>query len=78
VSTSAYILMNVNAGKAKEIQEIIGVIDDVKSIDTVSGPYDLIAIIETSDHNRLAKIVVEEIQSIDGVEKTITCNVLNI
>lgn len=78
MSTTAYVLINVTAGRSKQIKEMLSVMDDIITVDTVAGPYDLIATVETSDYNRLAKTVMEEIQSIDGVEKTITCNVLNI
>lgn len=78
MSARAHVLINVTAGKSKQIRETIAMVDGVLSVDTVAGPYDLIATIEASDYNKLAKIVMDEIQGIDGVVKTITCNVLNL
>jgi DNA-binding Lrp family transcriptional regulator len=74
----AHVLINVTAGKSKQIKETIAMIDGVQNIDTVAGPYDIIATIEAQDYNKLAKIVMDEIQSIDGVMRTITCNVLTV
>ena len=78
MSARAHVLINVTAGKSKQIKETISMIDGVMNVDTVAGPYDLIATIEAMDYNRLAKIVMDEVQSIDGVVRTITCNVLNV
>jgi DNA-binding Lrp family transcriptional regulator len=78
MSATAYILISCKAGTSKQIKEIISVIDGVETVDAVAGPYDLITIIQTEDYNSLAKIVMDEIQSIDGVEKTITCNVIKV
>ena len=78
MASMAHVLINVTAGKSKQVKETISMIDGVMSVDAVAGPYDLIATIEAADYNRLAKIVMDEIQSIDGVTRTITCNVLNI
>ncbi len=78
MAAQAYVLISCQAGTSKQIKEIVTVIDDVQTVDAVAGPYDLIAVIETGDYNRLAKIVMDEIQSIEGVDKTVTCNVLNV
>jgi len=78
MAARAHVLVNVTAGKSKQVKETVSVIDGVMTVDAVAGPYDLIVAIEAADYNRLAKIVMDEIQSIDGVTRTITCNVLNI
>ena len=43
------------------------------SADVVTGPFDVIVRVETDDLDVLARWVTEEIQAIDGVQRTITC-----
>lgn len=78
MAAGAYVLINVMAGKAQQVKDSISILDGVVNVDTVAGPFDIIVSIESPDYNKLAKIVMEEIQNIDGVEKTLTCNVLKL
>ena len=43
------------------------------SSDVVTGPYDLIAQIESDDLDALARYVSNGIQGIEGVQRTVTC-----
>ena len=45
----------------------------ITSVDTVTGPYDLIVKIEADDLDQLGRIVTGFIQELPGVEKTTTC-----
>jgi len=38
----------------------------------VAGKYDLVAIIRVADNEQLAKLVTEQIRSLDGIEKSET------
>ena len=43
------------------------------SAEVVTGPYDLIAQVESNDLDALAQFVGNRIQSIEGVQRTVTC-----
>lgn len=43
------------------------------SADVVTGPFDLIVLVEAEDLDVLARWVTERIQAIDGAQRTITC-----
>jgi DNA-binding Lrp family transcriptional regulator len=45
----------------------------VKELDRVTGPYDVIAVLEATDINRISDIVADEIHSLPGVVRTTTC-----
>lgn len=66
-------LIKVSRGRALElatkIQEVVG----VKVADAVTGEYDVIASFEATDFTVIGATIVEKIQKIDGVLKTITC-----
>lgn len=71
----AYILILVDGGTLSSVLNEIKKISEIKSVDAVYGPYDLIAVAEASDLDSLGKFVVTKIQSIKGVNRTITCPV---
>ena len=50
----------------------------VLSADTASGPFDVIALLESPDLDGLGRAVSEGIQQIYGVQRTVTCVVLEL
>ena len=44
----------------------------------VTGPYDVIARAEATSIDQLGKLVVGELQGIDGITRTITCPVVHL
>ena len=69
----AYVLIKVHAGDVKDVVGKLRQIKDLVEAHMTFGPYDAIAVIETSDIDRLGKITALEIQPIPGVEQTLTC-----
>ena len=57
----------------EEVAEKLNRIERVKEIDPVTGPYDLIAVVEAPDLDSLGSLIARKIHPIDGVLKTITC-----
>ncbi|MBA7634289.1 hypothetical protein ES703_41872 [subsurface metagenome] len=45
----------------------------VKSIDRVTGPYDIIMVIEVETLPEIGDLVIDKINSIAGVYRTVTC-----
>jgi len=72
----AYILMKSELGQQSDVYTKILKIKGVKFANTVTGPYDLIAFIESPDLNTLGKTVVSKIQNLKGVKDTMTCVVI--
>jgi DNA-binding Lrp family transcriptional regulator len=50
----------------------------VISVDAVTGPFDVIALLEADDLDRLGRAVTEGIQQVDGVQRTTTCLVVRL
>ncbi len=73
---SAYILINVEAGKAAEVYKKLEKLKEIKHIDAVTGPYDIIVTIEGDDHSAIGRFVIEKIHKIKGVTHTITCYII--
>uniref|UniRef100_A0A7C3UV60 Lrp/AsnC family transcriptional regulator n=1 Tax=candidate division WOR-3 bacterium TaxID=2052148 RepID=A0A7C3UV60_UNCW3 len=72
----AFVLINCQAGTTRRIVEKLQQIPGVEYAEAVTGPYDIIAIVSGSDVNYIGVVIAERIQTIEGVEKTITCNVV--
>ena len=69
----AFILIEAVVGKTKEVVDGLRQVEGVKSVDTVTGPYDVIAIIEAETLNEIGDIVTEKIHPIAGISRTVTC-----
>ena len=74
----AYILIEGAAGTIPSILKRLSSIDGVKTAHAVTGQYDLIALVEADDVNSVGKISYSKIQMIEGVIRTITCNVIDL
>ena len=48
-------------------------IKGVSSVDTVTGPYDIIAVIGAENLNDIGDIITGEIHALDGISRTVTC-----
>lgn len=76
MSVKAYILANVEAGMGEQVIKTLSAIGGVKSAHNVTGPYDVIALVEVPDTAALGELIVSEIQLIDGIDYTLTCVVM--
>ena len=71
--TRAYILIETRVGQAREVLQALRAMDKIAEADIITGNYDLIALAEAEDMAALVDLVTAQVQSIGGVERTITC-----
>ena len=69
----AFILIETVVGRTKEVVAGLSDLEGVKSVDTVTGPYDVIAIIEAETLNEIGDLVTQKIHPIAGISRTVTC-----
>jgi DNA-binding Lrp family transcriptional regulator len=74
----AYILIEVQGGKSKKAFQKIEGLRGVKSAHLVTGPYDIVVLAEGKDISQIGEFVLSKIRAIDGVEKTLTCVVVDV
>ena len=72
----AYVLINLAAGVAEEVYSKLTKMAFVQRVDAVSGPYDMIALVDGPTFNDIGRFVIDKVQTIPGVQNTITCNVI--
>ncbi len=78
MAVQAYVLIQTDVGKAADVARQVGAIDGVMQAQDVTGPYDVIARTEASSVDDLGRMVVSQIQRIDGITRTVTCPVVNL
>ena len=49
MATKAYILIETAVGKTKDVTSALNSLDDIVNVDAVTGPYDIIAIVNSTD-----------------------------
>jgi DNA-binding Lrp family transcriptional regulator len=74
----AYILVQTEVGKAADVAVHIGKISGVTQADDVTGPYDVIVRAQADNVDDLGRLVVAQIQSVDGITRTLTCPIVHI
>ena len=74
----AYILVQTEVGKAAAVAEAISAISGVMSAEDVTGPYDVIVRAEADDVDQLGRLVVAQVQGVDGITRTLTCPVVHL
>ena len=69
----AFVLIETAVGKTKEVVSILRKMEGLKSVDTVTGPYDVIAVLEAENLNDIGDLITGEIHAIEGISRTVTC-----
>lgn len=73
----AYILVQTEVGKAAQVAARISQIAGVTQAEDVTGPYDVIVRAQAENVDDLGKLVVAQVQGVDGITRTLTCPVVH-
>lgn len=73
MAAKAFVLIEAAVGKSKEVVDAIAKQKGVKSVDIVTGPYDVIAIVEGESLTNIGDLVTTKIHPIPGISRTVTC-----
>jgi DNA-binding Lrp family transcriptional regulator len=74
----AYILIQTEVGKARDVARAISQIEGVARVDAVTGPYDVIVLSEARNVDELGKMIVSKVQLVSGITRTLTCSVVHL
>jgi DNA-binding Lrp family transcriptional regulator len=69
----AYVLITTDSGGVMDVLADIRTIEGVKTAHATIGPYDIIAFVEFENPANLTSLIVDKIQNIGGVSRTLTC-----
>ena len=77
MTVRGYVLIEAEVGKAKSVGEAAQRLSHpdakVLSVDTVTGPFDVIVQLEAEDLDRLGNCITDGLQRLPGVQRTTTC-----
>ena len=73
MAAKAFVLIETAVGKNKDVVAALKQLEGVKSVDIVTGPYDIIVIVERETLNDIGDLVTGKIHPIAGISRTVTC-----
>ncbi|MDP6548916.1 MAG: Lrp/AsnC ligand binding domain-containing protein [Dehalococcoidia bacterium] len=73
MTTRAYLLVETAVGKTREVAGTLKDLEGIESVDVVTGPYDIIAVIGAVDMTVVGNLVTGHIHTVPGVVRTVTC-----
>jgi Lrp/AsnC family transcriptional regulator for asnA, asnC and gidA len=76
MAASAYVLIKVEPSKAHSIYNTLKESGEVVQVDAVTGPHDIIAVVESQDVSGLGEFIINKIGTIEGVKDTMTCHII--
>lgn len=71
--TKAFVLIETAVGKTKEVVAALHQVNGVTSVDVVTGPYDIIAVVQAPDLSSVGDTVTGNVHTIGGIVRTVTC-----
>ncbi|NWF79596.1 MAG: Lrp/AsnC ligand binding domain-containing protein [Chloroflexi bacterium] len=76
MEAKAYVLIEAESGRVAEVLAALRAIEGMSAADAVTGPYDIIATVHTPDPRNIGRLVMNEIQAVEGIKRTVTCIVI--
>ena len=76
IVAKAFVLIETAVGKTKEVVSSLEQVEGLKSVNTVTGPYDVIATIEADSLSEIGDVVTGKVHAISGISRTVTCLVV--
>jgi len=73
MATKAFLLIETGVGKTKEVVSALKQLEGVKSADQVTGPYDVIAIVEGENLTDIGDLITGKINSLPHISRTVSC-----
>lgn len=78
MALKAYVFISIGSKKVVEILTKLKAAKGVLSAEAITGPYDIIAMIEAENIDAIGELVTQDILSVDGIDRTLTCFVLHL
>ncbi|MDO8532946.1 MAG: Lrp/AsnC ligand binding domain-containing protein [Dehalococcoidia bacterium] len=78
MATRAFILIETAVGKTRDVVTSLRQVKGMKTVEAVTGPYDVVAVIEAADLNSVGETVTQKVHTVPGIVRTITCLVVPI
>lgn len=74
----AYVLIQTEIAREPDVLAALEQVDGVVSVASITGPYDLIAAVEAPTLDEIGQLVVTRFHAVDGIDRTLTCPVIDL
>ena len=71
--TRCFVLVETAVGKQTEVKDYLKKLKGVDSVDTVTGPYDIIVVADTDSFNDMGELIAGKFHNMPSITRTITC-----
>ncbi|MPY80427.1 MAG: Lrp/AsnC family transcriptional regulator [Actinophytocola sp.] len=69
---TAIVLINADTDRIPEVAESLADLDGVSEVFSVTGEFDIVAIVRVHEHEELAQVIPGRVNKVDGVRSTET------
>ncbi|HEY3081932.1 MAG TPA: Lrp/AsnC ligand binding domain-containing protein [Chloroflexota bacterium] len=69
---NAIVLINVVRGRVPQVAQTLADMPEVSEVFSVTGDYDLVAVVRVKEYEQMAEVVPARIDRVDGIEQTTT------
>lgn len=69
---TAIVLINADTDRIGEVAEVLAGLDGVSEVFSVTGQFDILAIVRVRRHEQLAEVIPGRVNKVDGVRATET------
>jgi DNA-binding Lrp family transcriptional regulator len=66
-------LIETSVGKTTAVSDALLALPTIVTVDAVTGPYDIIAVVDAEDLTAVGNLVTTDIHTIGGIVRTVTC-----
>ena len=73
MAAKGFVLIETAVGRGKEVVVALSKLKGVDSVDSVTGPYDIIAVIHGKTLTEIGDLVTDKIHPITGISRMVTC-----
>ena len=73
MATKAYVLIETSVGKSRDVANELRSLRGVQAADNVTGPYDVIAVVEAANLTAVGALITSRIHTLNGIVRTVTC-----
>ena len=67
-----YLLIKVESGKENEVYEALKGLPNLKSVDIVTGPLDVVAVFEADNLSKIEDLILNKVRRVEGIKETTT------
>jgi DNA-binding Lrp family transcriptional regulator len=78
MTAKAYVLIETSVGKTKDVVRSLGKLKGMMEVHAVTGPYDVIAVVEGTDLTAVGNLVTNHIHPVGGIARTVTCLAIDV